>query len=476
MTKGEKVKKYVLIIIISIFYFNAKAQYQEYVSFLSDYIKYPSVKGNEKEAGQYFLNLCKEKDLITKVLTDNDSAFNFVASLYPLSSQKPNFIFINHIDVVDPGDYSKWEYPPFSGKIVDSLIWGRGAIDNKGMAIAQLAAVAKFTEEYKNSNLPFNVTILAVSGEETGSLGAKAVAKNWLDSLNAHLMLGEGGSGVENMLVTKPDKPLFGTSTSEKARVVYQLKLELNTSGHASVPPGEYAIKEMIMALSNIAERKQKLEFNKINKRSLRQLGKVESGIRGFVLRHHRFLLFRPFINKQIKNDPAVSSFFTNTISITDIVIPTTDDNQFPITVSATLDCRLLPGTDVDKFTRKLKRVLKEDRIKVITKELVNSSGRTFVPLYFEYLTESLRTVYPGAANIEIIFPATSDNSIFRNEGIDVFGIFPGIFSQEDLARVHNVNERIDINVFNKAIDVYLLFLQKLAESHTGGVEVSSAR
>lgn len=469
-------KKHLLLLLISIFYFSAEAQYQDYVYFLSDYIKYPSIKGKEKEAGQYFLNLCKEKDLVTKVLSDNDSTFNFIASLYPLESQKPNFIFINHIDVVDPGDYSKWEYPPFSGKIINNSIWGRGAIDNKGMGIAQFAALAKFAEEHKDSNLPFNVSLLAVSGEESGGTGARAVAKNWIDSLNAYLMLGEGGSGVENVLVRKPEKPLFGTSTSEKTRIVYQLKLELNTAGHASVPPGEYAIKEMIMSLANIAKRKQKLEFNKINKLSLKQLGKVEGGIRGFVLRHHRFLLFRPLVNKQIKKDPAVLSFFTNTISITDILIPETDDNQFPITVSATLDCRLLPGTDVDKFTKKLKRILREDRIQVITKELVTSPGRTYVSLYFKYLSESLRTVYPGAANIEIIFPATSDNSIFRNEGIDVFGIFPGVFSQEDLDRVHNVNERININVFNKAIDVYLLFLQKLAESYTGGAEVSSAR
>lgn len=455
---------------------NAEAQNQDYVNMLSDYIKYPSLVGNEKKAGEYFLNLCKEKKLATKILTNNDSVFNFVASLYPLSSGKPNFIFINHIDVVDPGDYSKWEHPPFSGKIINNMVWGRGAIDNKGMGIAQFAALEQFAQEYKDANLPFNVSLLALSGEESGGVGAKAVAKNWMDSLNAHLMLGEGGSGVKNVLVTKPDKPLFGTSTSEKTRVVYQLKLELNTAGHASVPPAEYAIKEMIMALSNIAEKKQKLEFNKINKLSLKQLGKVETGIRGFVLRHHRFLLFRPLVNKQIRNNPSVSSFFMNTISITDIVIPKTDDNQFPITVSATLDCRLLPGTDVDRFTRKLKRTLKEDRIDVITKELVTSPGRTFVPLYFEFLNESLRTVYPGAANIEIIFPATSDNSIFRSKGINVFGLFPGVFSQEDLDRVHNINERIDIDVFTKAIDVYLLFLQKLAESHTGGVEVSSAR
>lgn len=46
-----------------------------------------------------------------------------------------------HVDVVDVGDLSKWRFPPFSGRVADGYIWGRGAIDDKGAAIMSLYAM-----------------------------------------------------------------------------------------------------------------------------------------------------------------------------------------------------------------------------------------------------------------------------------------------------------------------------------------------
>lgn len=45
---------------------------------------------------------------------------------------KPVLILNGHMDVVPPGDESRWAYPPFSGKVVEGRIYGRGATDMKG--------------------------------------------------------------------------------------------------------------------------------------------------------------------------------------------------------------------------------------------------------------------------------------------------------------------------------------------------------
>ncbi|MDD3568280.1 MAG: M20/M25/M40 family metallo-hydrolase [Bacteroidales bacterium] len=60
--------------------------------------------------------------------------------MYPLSFNKPNIIFLNHIDVVLADNCELFTYPPFSGTIADGQVWGRGAIDSKGMAVMQLLA------------------------------------------------------------------------------------------------------------------------------------------------------------------------------------------------------------------------------------------------------------------------------------------------------------------------------------------------
>jgi len=54
-------------------------------------------------------------------------------------------LFDTHIDTVNVDDEELWAVPPFSGKIVDGFLWGRGSVDMKsGVAAAvYAAAVAK---------------------------------------------------------------------------------------------------------------------------------------------------------------------------------------------------------------------------------------------------------------------------------------------------------------------------------------------
>ncbi len=69
-----------------------------------------------------------------------------------------------HLDVVPEGD--GWDYPPFAAEIHDEKIYGRGAIDNKGPAVAALYALAAV----KNSGLTFKrrVRIFLGCNEESG--------------------------------------------------------------------------------------------------------------------------------------------------------------------------------------------------------------------------------------------------------------------------------------------------------------------
>ena len=53
-----------------------------------------------------------------------------------------------HYDVVPviPGSESQWQQPPFSGAIVDGVIWGRGALDDKSGVLGILEAVTHLLE------------------------------------------------------------------------------------------------------------------------------------------------------------------------------------------------------------------------------------------------------------------------------------------------------------------------------------------
>lgn len=54
---------------------------------------------------------------------------------------------IGHLDVVPEGE--NWTYPPFSGKIINGNIFGRGAIDDKGPVVSSLYAMKTVMENCK---------------------------------------------------------------------------------------------------------------------------------------------------------------------------------------------------------------------------------------------------------------------------------------------------------------------------------------
>ena len=55
------------------------------------------------------------------------------------------FAVLAHLDVVPAG--GGWSKPPFGGLVEDGRIWGRGAMDDKGPAVASLFALKKLKDE-----------------------------------------------------------------------------------------------------------------------------------------------------------------------------------------------------------------------------------------------------------------------------------------------------------------------------------------
>lgn len=435
----------------------------EYANILSRYIQFSSTEFKEKEAGLFLLKLCEQKGLKTEILSKGDSSFNFIASIYPLSLGKPNIVFLNHIDVVSAGDTSLWKYPPYSGTIQDSIIWGRGALDNKGMAIAQLLAIEHLVSLSKNSDLPYNISLLSVSGEETGGSGARYVVDKFLDKINPVLVLGEGGSGVQGLIQLSPEKIVFGISTTEKSRIVLNLEMDLPSSGHGSIPPKEYAMKEMIFALEKLLKKRPRINYNSISVKGIKTLGKHEKGIRGFIQEHFTFIAFKPLVKGRIKNDPMQLSFFANTITFTNLTIPDGNTNQISQVASATFDCRLLPDYSTERFLRMVQKSVKDERITIkVVQKAVQAEKTSSNSPYYKSLNFALDKVFPNSLALEMIFPASTDNNYFRAKGIPVLGIFPASFSEVELRAIHNIDEQIHFNRLEKAIELYKTFLEDI--------------
>lgn len=428
---------------------------------LSSYIKIKSESSKEKEAGLYLRNLCEANQLNMYPMGETDENFNFAASLFPLETKKPNIILLNHIDTVSEGSLKDWQYPPYSGKITNKDIWGRGAYDNKGAAVMQLFSLLNIKESIGNFNSKYNVTLLSVSCEETQCPGGiNFVLDNYLDLLNPVLVLGEGPPALKNIVSSNPDLEIFGISIAQKRPFWLELELEVNSSGHGSVPPHHYANKDMVLALENILNKKSKIIFDDLNVSLLKQLGQLEKGIKKTVLKHPR--LFKFLLKSEIRKTPELLALFTNTISLTRIHNNNETINNIPQSVTAYLDCRLLVGQDESLFLKDLKNKLNNPNINI---NILNQTP-SYLPSdvsnpFYKNLEAAIIENFPDAKIISLFTPNFNDTTPFRNKGITTLSSIPISMPRAFLECVHNTNERIPKQCLLEGTNTYVTFLNK---------------
>lgn len=432
---------------------------------LSTYIQQESISGNEKRAGEWLKSVCLENGLFITQMGSENGNYNFSASIRPLNSELPNLIFLNHIDVVPVGDTNKWDQHPFSGEIKDGEVWGRGAFDNKGAAILQLASVIQAARTFeKKKELKYNVTFLAVSCEETQcDGGAKYVVRNYLKKLNAAVIIGEGPPGFNGVIEANPNLPLFGISIAHKRAFWLKLELEVPTSGHGSTTPLSYSNKDMVIALNNVISHNQPAKLKGINKELLKGLGSLEHGIKASALKHPS--IFRGLIMHKLRERPELFSLLSNTVTLTSIESETNIMNLIPEKTTALLDCRLLPNTNRDEFLAEFRKQLDNDSIQVsVVYEMPPMVPSSDTSTYFKALNKAIHSIYPEAVTIPMMLPNFNDVGLFRSNGVPCYSVFPIHLDLEHIKHVHNYNESLPIAPLIKGkrtYDEFLMFLMK---------------
>ncbi len=109
------------------------------------------------------------------VEVERTEAWGLVGRL-PGRGDGPSVMLDGHIDVVPTGDLARWSSPdPFSGRVVDGELFGRGACDMKAGVASAIAAVTAV----RRSGVPLrgDLLIACVAGEEDGGLGTYATLR-----------------------------------------------------------------------------------------------------------------------------------------------------------------------------------------------------------------------------------------------------------------------------------------------------------
>ncbi|TRZ53194.1 YgeY family selenium metabolism-linked hydrolase [bacterium] len=118
----------------------AKELEPQTAKFLADLIRTPSFSGKEKDV----IEVIKKKMLKEGF---DEVRIDGLGNIIGRIGNGPRVIaFDAHIDTVYAGEMSLWDFDPFTPKIEDGKVWGRGTVDQKG-GMASMVFAGKMIKE-----------------------------------------------------------------------------------------------------------------------------------------------------------------------------------------------------------------------------------------------------------------------------------------------------------------------------------------
>src|SRR5262249_21409902 len=137
------------------------------VELLQKYIRIQSVNppADTREAAALVKGVLEGAGIAVRVYSSGPNGqTNLVARLPGRDRAKKPLLLLNHLDVV-PVDRKAWKMDPFAAIIQDGRIWGRGALDMKGIGVEHMMALVTL----KQSGVvpPRDIVMLCTADEET---------------------------------------------------------------------------------------------------------------------------------------------------------------------------------------------------------------------------------------------------------------------------------------------------------------------
>lgn len=182
------------------------------VRFAQKLIQTPSLSGQEERVAELVQH---EMERLGYDRVWRDEVGNVIGLMRGAGGGK-SLMLNSHMDHVDVGDESRWQFPPYAAVIADECLWGRAACDVKGALAVQVYAPA--IARKAGLSVPSDVYMTAVVLEERGGWGSEHIAK------------------------TLPaDYAILGEATANDLRVGHRGRVEMRArfsgrSVHASAP------------------------------------------------------------------------------------------------------------------------------------------------------------------------------------------------------------------------------------------------
>ena len=370
-------------------------------------------------------------------------------------------LLIGHMDVVEAKP-SDWVLDPFKLTERDGHFYGRGTLDMKNGDASWVAALLRMKQE---KIVPSGDIILALTAGEEGGGGYNGI--QWLlahdrDAIRAQYVLNADAGGGE----LRDGKPIaMDVQAAEK--VFHSVRLTThNPGGHSSLPRTDNAIYELAAALGKVSGYAFPFETNAVTRT---YFSRTAALVPADLASDMRAVSASSTPDSAAAARLAARSAFYNaqlrTTCVATLLAGGHAVNALPQSATATVNCRMMPGSDPVQVERTIRRIVADSGVHVEAADTAVASPPSPLPPALEQSLERVTTSMWGPLPIvQEMETGATDGLFLRNAGMPVYGVC-GLFvdpnNDEDM-RAHGLNERIGVHAFYDQLEFTYRLLKAL--------------
>jgi acetylornithine deacetylase/succinyl-diaminopimelate desuccinylase-like protein len=416
--------------------------------------------GNETAAAQLLAQDLTTEGFKCEILESAPNRGSIITRLKG-TGEKPRLLLLSHLDVV-PAQAKEWTQDPFGGAVKDGYVWGRGALDMKGMTAIETTTLKLL----KRNSIPLkgDVILAATADEEMGGIGgADYLLQKYPEKIFAEYVINEGGGHS----IPTHHKTAYTVNTAEKGLLWFKVKAK-GTPGHGSLPEAaDNPIIRINQVISKLVNFHPQVQLVPTTQQFLLGLAQADPTLQPHLSR---------ILEHPQESDAALADLEKVAPSVADEVRPRLKmsitptiirggykENVIPSECEAVFDCRVLPGQTTTEAMAKVKELLLDvglDKLSFENIQVQEPTESTVQTPLFDVISEALSEADPNCAAVPFLMAGGTDSRFFRRMGSVCYGFQP-LRKENRLDRrptrlEHGVDERISVE--NLVFGVSILY------------------
>ena len=358
-------------------------------------------------------------------------------------------VLMSHYDVV-PVVEERWQHPPFSGEIIDGVMWGRGTLDTKITMVGIMEALEGLLTE---GFVPENDIYLSFGGdEEVAGISAPAVV-DYLESMGVQpaLVLDEGGAVVDGVF-PGVDKSIAVIGIGEKGMCEVKFTAT-STGGHSSTPPKHTSLGKLAQTIVNLENKPFKAQVTEPVAGLLGKVGPYTAFPLRLVLGN--MWLFKGLLCRLSSVLGGEINAMMRTTTAATMAQGSKQGNVLPNVSEARVNVRLLNNTSADRALKYFQSLCAPD---VTCEYTVCQEASPYASTESE-AWKKVEKATGGTWTDAIVSPylmiAGSDSRHFSRICRDVYKFSAMHLTKEERGLIHNDNERIPVEKIDKCVEFF---------------------